>query len=304
MWFALAISTGGIATVLNGPFPYPAPWQVTLASVLYVFEIVLFALFSILTIARWILYPHVAVRRALSDADELGSYAIPPIALMTIAALTASQVSTARWGGHAFTLVAYVLWWIGVAWTFVTAVVVFTVFVYTGNQFDRVMTPVIFMAPVGLATAGVEAAFISIFAVDASARLAVPMLVVGYFAIGVAFFMAIILYTMYFHRLLSAGWPAPAQRAALFILVSETSSFNWHQNLHERRLVRRVSYRQPFSSWAKPLPDTCFSRSTNPSPSIRQCTVPSGANKRRPVSTVPAFSSHCYSLASTISVYA
>jgi tellurite resistance protein TehA-like permease len=304
MWFALAISTGGIASVLNGPFPYPAPWQVTLASVLYVFEIVLFALFSILTIARWILYPHVAVRRALSDADELGSYAIPPIALMTIAALTASQVSTARWGGHAFTLVAYVLWWIGVAWTFVTAVVVFTVLIYTGNQFDRVMTPVIFMAPVGLATAGVEAAFISIFAVDASARLAVPMLVVGYFAIGVAFFMAIILYTMYFHRLLSAGWPAPAQRAALFILVCKTSSFDWHQDLHGPRLVRRVSYQQPSNSSVRRHPDTCFLRSTNLSPSTRRCTVPFGASKRHPALTVRVFSLHCYSSASTISVYA
>jgi hypothetical protein len=212
LWFAIAISTGGLASILSGPFPYPAPWQGVLASILYVFEIVLFTLFLILQIARWVLYPHVAVRRALSDADELGAYAIMPIALMTIAGLTASQVSRAGWGGHAFTLVAYVLWWIGLVWIFVTALVVITVLIYTGNQMDRVMTPVLFMAPVGLATAGTEAGLISIFSEGMSARLAAPMLVV-------------LLYGMYFHRLLSAGWSKPGQRAAIFILVSPLRPF-------------------------------------------------------------------------------
>lgn len=224
IWFAIAISTGGLASILNGPFPYPAAWQVTLASILYVFEIVLFVLFSVLMVARWVLYPHVAVRRAFSDPDELGAYAIPPIALMTIAALTASQVSEAGWGGYSFTIVAYVLWWIGLAWIFVTALVVITVFIYTGNQMDRVMTPVFFMAPVGLATAGVEAGFITIFGSGMSSRLAVPMLVVGYFAVGVAFFMGIILYTIFFHRLLAAGWGPAAKRGALFILVRNSPS--------------------------------------------------------------------------------
>lgn len=216
----MVISTGGLATILNGPFPYPARWLGICASILYVFQLILFILFTTILIARWIVYPHVAVRRALRDPAELGSYAIPPIALIIIAALTASQVSTAYWGGHAFTVVAYVLWWIGLAWVFVTAVVVLTVLFYTGNQADRVMTPVLFMAPVGLATAGTEAGFITIFAEGMSSRMVVPMLIVAYFTVGVALFMAIILHTMYFHRLLSAGWSSPMERPALFILVS------------------------------------------------------------------------------------
>lgn len=92
------------------------------------------------------------------------------------------------------TLVAYVLWWIGVVWVSATAVVVLTVCICTGNQMDRVMTPV------RLATAVTEARFITIFAKDMSARLAVPMLVVGYFAIGIALFMTILLYGIYLHR--------------------------------------------------------------------------------------------------------
>lgn len=172
-----------------------------------------------LTLARWILYPHVAVRRAIADPDELSSYAIPPIVLMTIAALTSSQVSKTAWGGHAFTLVACVLWWIGVSWMFVTAVVVIVTCIYTGNQVDRSMTPVLFMAPVGLATAGVTAGNIANKAAEMNARLAVPMVVVGYFVVGIALFMGIILYTLFFHRLLAAGLNPPAQRAGLFILI-------------------------------------------------------------------------------------
>jgi tellurite resistance protein TehA-like permease len=220
LWFAICISSGGLAVILNSPFPYRAHWQVVLATILYVFELVTFLLFMAIMLARWIVYPHIAVRRALRSADELGAYAIPPIALMTLASLTATQVSAGPWGGHAFTVVSYAMWWVGVAWAFLTCLVVFTILICTGLQSDRVMTPVLFMAPVSLATAGAEAGVITIFSRDMDPRMAVPQIIVGYFAVGVALFMAIILYSIYFHRLLSAGWSSPAKRAGLFILVS------------------------------------------------------------------------------------
>lgn len=223
LWFALAISSGGLGEILGDTtFPYRGHWQVTISTILYVVEIVLFFLFTGIMLARWIRYPHVAARRAMSDADELGAYAIPPIALMVIAALTASQVSAGPWGKHAFTIVAYVLWWIGVVWVFLTALVVLTVLFYTGNQSSRTMSPVLFMAPVGLATAGATAGYITTYSFEMSPRLAVPQIVVGYFATGVATFMAIILYTIYFHRLLAAGFPVHAKRPAMFILVAPT----------------------------------------------------------------------------------
>lgn len=113
--FAICISSGGLAALLDGPFPYRAQWLEVIASILFVVEIVTYVVFSAIMTARWIIYPHVAVRRAMNDPDELLAYAIPPIALMTIAALTGIQASNASWGDHAFTLLAYVLWWIGCA---------------------------------------------------------------------------------------------------------------------------------------------------------------------------------------------
>lgn len=54
------------------------------------------------------------------------------------------------------------------------------------------------MAPVGLATAGVEAGNIVNNGAEMSARLAVPITIVGYFVVGIALFMGIILYTLSF----------------------------------------------------------------------------------------------------------
>lgn len=124
MWFAICIGSGGLASVLNSPFPYPARWLTICGTILYVVDLVTLILFSCIMITRWILYPHVAVRKLLSSPEELAAYGIWPISILTISALTASQVSSAYWGGHAFSLVAYVLWWIGVMWQLVTGVVV------------------------------------------------------------------------------------------------------------------------------------------------------------------------------------
>lgn len=124
MWFAICIGSGGLASVLNSPFPYPARWLTICGTILYVVDLVTLILFSCIMITRWILYPHVAVRKLLSSPEELAAYGIWPISILTISALTASQVSSAYWGGHAFSLVAYVLWWIGVAWQLATGVIV------------------------------------------------------------------------------------------------------------------------------------------------------------------------------------
>ena len=294
----MVISTGGLATILNGPFPYPSGWQITLASVLYVFEIVLFVVFASLLPLRWIRYPHVAVGRALREPSELGSYAIPPIALLTISGLTASQVSSTTWGGHSFTVVAYMLWWVGVVWVFATLLVVLCTLFYTGNQVDRIMTPVLFMAPVGLATAGTEAGFISIFATDMSARMAVPMLVVGYFAVGVALFMAIVLYTVYFHRLLSAGWGSPLERPANFILVGATGR-RVKVFAYGFRLVPVGSCPLRSSCSESRHPRTCVLPSISHNLSIHQRMAPFGDKRRRRGLTARDSSLHS-SLDSTI----
>lgn len=225
MWFSICISSGGLGLVLNAPFPYPAHWLSVCGDILFGLELALFLLFLAATAARWALFPATARARLAADQQELAAYAIVPITLLTLAALVARRVSTADWGGHghgrAFGLLAYALWWAGMALMLGYCATVVAVLAYSRRRIGRVMVPALFMPIVGVATAVVEAGVISSSAEGLSARLAVPMLVVGYFLLGVAMWMALMLYTVFLHRLMTRGWPPAQGIAGLAILVSE-----------------------------------------------------------------------------------
>ena len=81
------------------------------------------------------------------------------------------------------------------------------------------MTPSIFIPVVGVATDALIGGTICNYAADISSRLAVPVIITAYFLVGMAIWLSIILYTIYFHRLLASGWPPGAQRPSLFILA-------------------------------------------------------------------------------------
>lgn len=220
MWFSICISSGGLGLVLNAPFPYPARWLTICGDVLFGIELLLFVIFLGIMAARWVLYPKSALNRLLSDQQELCAYAIIPITLLTIAALVASQVSTA-WGGYPFTLVAYVLWWMSMAMIVLYCVVVISVLSYSSQHIAGVMIPALFLPIVGVATAAVEAASVCDKAYNLSTTLAVPVIVMGYFLLGLSMWMAIILYTVFLHRLMTHGWPDSQGAPGLAILVSK-----------------------------------------------------------------------------------
>lgn len=229
MWFSICISSGGLGLVLNAPFPYPARWLTICGDVLFGIELLLFVVFLGIMISRWVLYPKYALHRLLSDQQELCAYAIIPITLLTIAALVASQISTA-WGGYSFTIVAYVLWWISMTMIVLYCVVVISVISYSSQHIARVMIPALFLPIVGVATAAVEAASVCSKAFELSTTLAVPVIVMGYFLLGLSVWMAIILYTVFLHRLMTHGWPASPGAPALAILVSREVAPNLELN--------------------------------------------------------------------------
>ena len=84
---------------------------------------------------------------------------------------------------------------------------------------DRSMTPSLVLPAVGVATAAVVGGLISNYAYELSPRLAVPVIIVGYFLAGLAIWISVILYGVFFHRLMSVGWPPGAKLPSLFMLV-------------------------------------------------------------------------------------
>lgn len=81
------------------------------------------------------------------------------------------------------------------------------------------MSTSIILPVVGMATNSVAGGLICVYGIDVSARIAVPVLITSYLLVGMAVWLALILYTLYFHRLLASGWPAPAQLPTLFLLI-------------------------------------------------------------------------------------
>ncbi|KAJ4417132.1 hypothetical protein N0V82_006332 [Gnomoniopsis sp. IMI 355080] len=218
MWFSICMSSGGLGLVLNAPFPYPAQWLSICGDILFGIELLLFVGFLGIMAARWILYPRSALHHLRSDQQELSAYALIPITLLTIAALIASQVSTA-WGGYPFTIVAYVLWWIAMTMIMLYCVAVISILSYSPKHIGNVMMPALFMPIVGVATAAVEAASVSANSYELSTTLAVPVIVMGYFLLGLSMWMAMILYTVFMLRLMTHGWPPSSGVPGLAILV-------------------------------------------------------------------------------------
>jgi len=112
VWFVVAMDTGILGLILDR-LPYQFPGIQTLATICYVFLILLMVVFGVLQLVRVAMYPRAVWRTTAHNLEEITFWANPIIAWLTMAALTATQVSGAYWGGHAFSMVAYVLWWIG-----------------------------------------------------------------------------------------------------------------------------------------------------------------------------------------------
>jgi tellurite resistance protein TehA-like permease len=141
------------------------------------------------------------------------------IAWMTLVSFVGLSVSNASWGGHPFTILTCVMWWIAVAWVHAMLVFAFVVLIRQHTILDRQLPTLIIIPAVGVATLAAVGGVVACFAHEISAGLAVPIILMSICANGVGLFLGLILYVYLFHQLLAKGWPAPPQTATLFILV-------------------------------------------------------------------------------------
>jgi len=220
-WFAVCMNTG-ILGILMHQFPYQFNGLPVLATIAYVLDLVLFVIFSIIFISRFIIYPHSAWPKIAEDPNELTYMVCWPIAWLTLDALTALVASQASWGGHAFTLVAYVMWWIGAAWTFIFGAIIY-ITVFEKNKLDYSnMPPSMFIPAVGVATVASVAGLVVNYSHDMSARLAIPIVIFAYILLGQGIFLGLILFAMYLHHLMVQGMPKGPKAPAILLLLGPT----------------------------------------------------------------------------------
>lgn len=85
--------------------------------------------------------------------------------------------------------------------------------------YDRTLSPALFLPCVAVATDAVVGAVVCLYGNNVSAGLAVPILIMNYLLDGLALFLSLYIYTMYFHRLMATGWPENPKLPGLMLLV-------------------------------------------------------------------------------------
>ena len=208
----------GIIAIIEHQLPYQFNGLGQISAIFWMIDLVLFIIFSILMFLKLATYQGQAYGELVNDVQQLGLLACWPIAWLTIVAFVSLSISQSHWGGHAFTLVAYVMWWIGAAWSIATVCFVLITITRRHDVSNRDLPPMIFLPSVNVATLATVGGLVSTYSTGISARLAVPVMISS-FAVGVSLFIAIILYTMLVHRLFTKGFPPPALAPSLFLFV-------------------------------------------------------------------------------------
>lgn len=182
-------------------------------------ELVLFVIFSLIFLARFAMFGKQAFHDITGDIQDLSFLACWPISWLTLSSLVALIVSTAGWGGHAFSIVAYVMWWIGLAFMLIIFFFILIIMIRTQKASPDAggrLPPLVLIPSMGIATVATTGGLIASYSVGLSARLAVPIIVVSFMLVGLSLFVAVFLSTLVLFKLFSSGWPAPGTTPAMF----------------------------------------------------------------------------------------
>ncbi|WP_137973612.1 TDT family transporter [Pseudomonas sp. F(2018)] len=193
-WFAMTMGTGVLALVV-AHLPWTLPGQMALAEALWLFGVVLFALFSLLFLSRVLLHRDTVWPMLLHPVQSMFLGAIPMGLAMLIGGLV--QFGPARWGEGVYAL-AHVLWWLDAAMALGSALLVpYLMFTRQSHALEK-MTAVWLLPIVAPEVAAGAAGGLAPYLDPASARL---MLAVGFVLWGMSLSLAFSLITLVLLRL-------------------------------------------------------------------------------------------------------
>jgi tellurite resistance protein TehA-like permease len=111
---------------------------------------------------------------------------------------TALTCSTA-WG-HGLTILAYVLWWIGMSWIVTVCTTLYISSAKLRLVSNRTLPSIIFLPLVGVMTAATVGGIIANSANEISPRFAVPMIIVSFLCIGYGTLVALMVCAFYLFK--------------------------------------------------------------------------------------------------------
>ena len=212
------MNSGALSGLIHN-CPYDFNGRYVIAGVLFVINLVLFTVFSIIFCLRFIWFKGDAYKEIVNSMPELTFTPCWPISFMTLTTGVAVVVSNTSWGGHPFSVVAFVMFWIVSFWDLIVLLWAFIILIRQHEANDRRIPFSIIVPAVSVATVAITGANVAAFAKDLSAKLAVPVMILSFNWVGIGIILGLILYVYLFHALLAQGWPPADATPTMFIMV-------------------------------------------------------------------------------------
>jgi tellurite resistance protein TehA-like permease len=238
----------GVLSIILRHFPYPSHWTRVCSTIMFVLEIVLFLAFGTIYVLRWTLFYTWTSKHVGGDSEEIALQACPAITWLTI--VIQVQLTCAESWGYGFTILAYVMWWIGLIWVMSICVILYLHLVKNPSRavVDKWLPTAVFIPIVGTLTAGNAAGSIVNNAINNTHlgdRLAVPMIIIGFMCVGFALSLGFVMYSIYMHRLMVSGWPEPMKIPAMILTVSWFHPFSSLFDVFSDRPLWTIRKRPP-----------------------------------------------------------
>lgn len=215
-WYALTMSTGGIAFMLHEA-PYQFNGLYVIGTAVFILDLVLFLLITTIIISRFILFPG-TFTHTLEHPTEL---LFIPTFYMTIASLIpcAERYGVPHTGSWLITALR-VLFWLYLATSFLTAITQYHLLFTAKGLTVQSMTPAWILPILPTVLAGNVA---SAIAGSQPSHHAIPIIIAGFAFQGLGIIVTCLMYSNYLSRLMSYGLPSPGARAGMFIAVGPPS---------------------------------------------------------------------------------
>ncbi|KAL1301546.1 hypothetical protein AAFC00_005785 [Neodothiora populina] len=215
-WFTLTMSTGGFSLLLSVQ-PHKFRKLMTLGTIVYIFDLVLFVSLCTAMITRFILYPS-SLRRSLTYPNE--SLFFPTFWLSFPTIIGGMQNYGGDKVGDWLPVVLRVLYWIYCACTTLVAILQYW-YLFTAKQLTvQAMAPSWILPIFPAMLCGTLA---SIVAKTQPYDQRMPIIVSGIAFQGLGMTVSICMYAVLIARLMEYGLPPPNARPGMFICVGPPS---------------------------------------------------------------------------------
>jgi tellurite resistance protein TehA-like permease len=199
----------GISSAIVYSFPFPAEWLKVVGIVIWGINMGLFLVFNIMTVLRFVLYPD-QFSKMLAHPGQSAFIGCYPMGLATIINMTALIFGTRAWRA------VYVMWWIDVFFTLLSAwAVVFIMFSKHDRNMDS-LNATILLPVVALVVASATGGLIT---PNLPVSLRESTIIVSALMWGNGELLGFSCIVIYINRLLHNNLPAPVMTISSFLPV-------------------------------------------------------------------------------------